>query len=142
MITINPVLGSCSYKEIPVKINIAYNMYFWQNGVELEGINGMTLPDLNDLYIIKCEMTCKLHIWRGYLHIWFTAFAIAYLMIIAKNDIVRASVKCGISYIARIHFSCRFWIWSQNSKILSVSHVIVQKYVMKDWSHCRRYFKC
>jgi hypothetical protein len=33
-----------------VKINIAYNM------------KGMTLPDLDDLYIIRSEMMCRLHI--------------------------------------------------------------------------------
>jgi hypothetical protein len=33
-----------------VKINIAYNMGFFQSGMELEGTNGRTLPNLDDLY--------------------------------------------------------------------------------------------
>jgi hypothetical protein len=45
-----------------VKINIAYNMFFFRNGMELEGINGMTLSDLDDLCVITCEMTCILHV--------------------------------------------------------------------------------
>ena len=47
-----------------VKINIAYNLYFFQNGVELERMNGRTLPDLDDLYVIRCEMTCRLHVMK------------------------------------------------------------------------------
>jgi hypothetical protein len=67
MITINPVLGlrdanqglesfiyylgSC-FEEIlnmmAIKINIAYNICFFQSGMELGGINGGTLPDLDD----------------------------------------------------------------------------------------------
>jgi hypothetical protein len=35
---------------------------FFQSGMELEGINGRTLPDLDDLYVIRCEMTCRLHV--------------------------------------------------------------------------------
>jgi hypothetical protein len=81
MIIVNPVLGLCGidqilesfiyhlgsfFKEIlnmmAVKINIAYNMCFFQNGIKLEGMNGMTLPDLDDLYIIRCKMTCRLHV--------------------------------------------------------------------------------
>ena len=61
-----------------VKINIAYSMCCFQNSMELGGMNSITLPDWDDLYIIGCEMTCRLHIWKGLLHIWFTAFAIAY----------------------------------------------------------------
>jgi len=45
-----------------VKINIAYNLCFFQSGMELEGMNGRTLPDLDDLYVIRCEMTCRLHV--------------------------------------------------------------------------------
>ena len=61
-----------------VKINIAYSMCYFQNSMELGGMNSITLPDWDDLYIIGCEMTCRLHIRKGHLHIWFTAFAIAY----------------------------------------------------------------
>ena len=43
-----------------IKINIAYNIGFFQSGMELDGINGRTLPDLDDLYVIRCEMTCRL----------------------------------------------------------------------------------
>jgi len=45
-----------------VKINIAYSMCCFQNGIESGGMNSMTLPDLDDLYIIRCEITCRLHI--------------------------------------------------------------------------------
>jgi hypothetical protein len=31
-----------------VKINIAYNIGFFQSGMELDGINGRTLPNLDD----------------------------------------------------------------------------------------------
>ena len=141
-------LGSF-FKEIlnmmMVKINIAYSMCCFQNSMESEGMNGMNLPNLDDLYIIRCEMTCRWYIWRGLLHIWFVALTMAYLMIMTKNGIVTTSVKHGISYIARPYFSCRFWNWSQNSRIPSVPHVMssfVLKYVMKDWSHYRTYFNC
>jgi hypothetical protein len=81
MITVNPALGlhdadrglesfiyylGSFFEEIlnmmAVKINIAYNIGFFQSGMELEGINGRTLPDLDDLYVIRCEMTCRLHV--------------------------------------------------------------------------------
>jgi hypothetical protein len=113
MTTVNPALGlhdanwrlesfiyylGSFFEEIlnmmAVKINIAYNMGFFQSGMELEEINGRTLPNLDDLYVIRCEMTCR--------------FAMAYLMIITKNGIVTASAKHIISYIARTCFSCRF----------------------------------
>ena len=45
-----------------VKINIAYSMCCFQNSMELGGMNGMNLPDLDDLYIVGCEATCRLHI--------------------------------------------------------------------------------
>ena len=45
-----------------VKINIACNLCFFQSGMELEGMNGRTLPDLDDLYVIRCKMTCRLHV--------------------------------------------------------------------------------
>jgi hypothetical protein len=79
IITINPVLGlhdtnqglesfiyylGSFFEEIlnmmAVKINIASNMGFFQNG--MEGMNGRTLPDLDDLYVIRCEVTCRLHV--------------------------------------------------------------------------------
>jgi len=41
----------------------------------------------------------------------------AYLMIMTQNGIVRTSAKHGVSYTTRTHFSCRFWIWNQNSGI-------------------------
>ena len=47
-----------------VKINIDYNLCFFQSGTELEGMNGRTLPDLDGLYIIRCKMTCRLHLMR------------------------------------------------------------------------------
>ena len=90
-------------------------------------------------------MTCRLHVWRGLLHIQFTAFAVVYVMIITKNGIIPTSVKHGISYIARTHFSYRFQICRQNFKNPCVAHVInssVLKCVLKDWSHCRRCFNC
>jgi hypothetical protein len=81
MITINPALGlrdanqgleafiyylGSFFEEIlnmmAVKINIAYNIGFFQSGMELEGINGRNLPDLDDLHVIRCEMTCRLHV--------------------------------------------------------------------------------
>jgi hypothetical protein len=81
IITINSVLGLCDvdwglesfiyylgsfFEEIlnmmAVKINIAYNMCFFQSGMELKGMNGRTLPNLDDLYVIRCEMTCILHV--------------------------------------------------------------------------------
>ena len=65
--TINPVLGlrgadqgleafiyylGSFFEEIlnmmAVKINIAYKIGFFQSGMELDGINGRTLPDLDD----------------------------------------------------------------------------------------------
>jgi hypothetical protein len=81
MITINPVLGlrdtdrgsesfiyylGSFFEEIlnmmAVKSNIAYNVGLFQSGMELKGINGRNLPDLDDLYVIRCEMTCRLHV--------------------------------------------------------------------------------
>jgi hypothetical protein len=80
-------LGSF-FKEIlnmmTVKIIIACSMCCFQNSMESGGMNSMTLPNLDYFYIIWCEMTCRSHIWRGLLHIWFTAFAIAYLMVMTK----------------------------------------------------------
>jgi hypothetical protein len=98
IITINPVLGLCGanlglesfiyylgsfFEEIlnmmEVKINIAYNMCFFQNGMELEGMNGMTLPDLDDLYVIICEMPC-----------FADAVTIPFLVIVIKYAIAKA----------------------------------------------------
>jgi hypothetical protein len=71
MITVNSVLGlhdvnwglesfiyylGTFFEEIlnmmAVKINIAYNICFFQSGMELEGINGRTLPDLDDFTLL------------------------------------------------------------------------------------------
>jgi hypothetical protein len=81
MITVNPALGLCDanrglelfiyylgscFEEIlnmmAVKINIAYNICFFKSGMELEGMDGRSLPNLDDLYVIRCEMTCRLHV--------------------------------------------------------------------------------
>ena len=47
-----------------VKINIAYNLCFFQSGMGFERMNGRTLPDLDGLYVIRCEMTCRLHVMK------------------------------------------------------------------------------
>ena len=84
-----------------VKVNIACTMCCIQNSMEFGGMNSITLPDQDDLYIIGCEMACRLRA-PSYL-----VYSICY-SILTKNGIVTTSVKHGLFNIVKSHFSCRF----------------------------------
>jgi len=58
----------------------------YKNDAESEWNNSIDLSKLDDLYIIRCEIRWRFHIWRGFLHIWFTSFAITYLVIFDDYD--------------------------------------------------------
>jgi hypothetical protein len=45
-----------------VKINIAYSMCRFQNGMKSGRMDNMTLTDSEDIYIVGCEMTFRLYV--------------------------------------------------------------------------------
>ena len=47
---------------ITAKSDMACSMCYIKNGIKLGGMGSMNLSDFDDLYIIRCEMTCRLHI--------------------------------------------------------------------------------
>jgi hypothetical protein len=102
----------------------------------------------------KCRMvgegagSIRVWIWRGHIWIMSVALAIAIIVIIAKNGMGKTSLEHHIWYTTRTSFWCRFRIWSQNSKILSVSWVITWFMLIsstKDQSNhntCSNHWKC
>ena len=47
---------------ITAKSDMACSMCYIKNGIKLGGMGSMNLSNFDDLHIIRCKMTCRLHI--------------------------------------------------------------------------------
>ena len=106
-----------------INLNMKYSKYI-QNVSENWLEHQVTCSKWGNLYVTRCEMLRRVWIWKGHHCIMFVALVIIITLIIAKNGQDKTSLEYYIWYTTRINFWCRFRIWSQNSKIWSVSCVI------------------